>query len=224
MKIETIFEDNHLIAVIKPQGVPVQKDSSGDPDLQSLIMQHLKDKYNKPGNVFLGIVHRLDRPVGGVIVFAKTSKAASRLSEQIRENMWKKQYVTIVDGIPVPDNGFLEDYLLKDGETNTVTIVDSDVPGAKKAKLKYCTIEKNGRRSMLRIDLMTGRSHQIRVQLSSRGWPIMNDHKYNKTHVVGSNIMLWAEKLEIIHPVSKERIEFRAETPATFRLKINETF
>ncbi|HNW81889.1 MAG TPA: RluA family pseudouridine synthase [bacterium] len=221
MKIETIFEDNHLIAVVKPQGVPVQKDSSGDQDLQSLIMQHLKDKYNKPGNVFLGIVHRLDRPVGGVMVFAKTSKAASRLSEQIRQNMWKKQYVTIVEGIPFPDSGFLEDHLLKDSGTNTVTIVKSGVPGAKKAELKYQIIEKNSHISMLKIELLTGRSHQIRVQLSSRGWPIMNDHKYNKNHTVGSNIMLWAEKLEIIHPVSREQMKFNAQPPIIFREIIN---
>lgn len=216
MKIVTIFEDNHLMVVIKPQGVPVQKDSSGDPDLQTAVMDLLKSKYNKPGNVFLGIVHRLDRPVGGAVVFAKTSKAASRLSEQIRNNVWKKQYVAIVDGVPYPDSGTLEDHLIKDSSTNMVSIVDSSEKGAKKAVLKYSVIEKSNKRAMLYIDLVTGRSHQIRVQLSSRGWPIMNDHRYNSNALNGGNIMLWAHILEIKHPVSGNVMQFKAEVPEIF--------
>lgn len=216
MKIVTIFEDNHLMVVVKPQGVPVQKDSSGDSDLQTGVMEFLKHKYNKPGNVFLGIVHRLDRPVGGVIVFAKTSKAASRLSEQIRQNVWKKQYITIVEGVPDKDRGILEDYLLKNGDTNMVSIVDGSVKGAKKAVLKYSVVEKCAEKAMLRIDLVTGRSHQIRVQLSSRGLPILNDHRYNSNAVGGGNIMLWSHIIEIKHPVSGKAMQFKAEVPEIF--------
>lgn len=216
MKIVTIFEDNHLMVVVKPQGVPVQKDSSADPDLQTAVMDLLKNKYNKPGNVFLGIVHRLDRPVGGAVVFAKTSKAASRLSEQIRQNIWKKQYIAIVDGVPACSGGTLEDYLIKNSDANMVSVVDSSIKGAKKAVLKYSVIDKNDKKAILSIDLVTGRSHQIRVQLASRGWPIMNDHRYNSKAVKGGNIMLWSHIIEIKHPVSGNTMQFKAEVPEIF--------
>jgi len=147
------------------------------------------------------------------MVFAKTSKAASRLSEQIRQNSWKKQYVTVVDSVPSPDKDALEDFLLKDSQTNMVSVSKKHIRGAKKAVLKYETILKKKDRAMLRIFLVTGRSHQIRVQLSSRGWPIVNDHKYNKKYNKNEDIALWAEKIEIIHPITGEAIVFLAEIP-----------
>lgn len=204
MNIKIIYEDNHLISVVKPSGVSVQEDSSKDPDLLSEIKKHLKEKYSKPGNVFLAMVHRLDRPVGGVMVFAKTSKAASRLSDQIRRGLWKKIYLAVVDGVPEEKEGVLQDFLLKDQKNNISHVVEKETVGAKKALLKYKVINSDGLRSLLEIDLKTGRSHQIRVQLSSRGWPIVNDHKYNKVFEKGKDIALWSHSLEIIHPVTKK--------------------
>lgn len=214
MQLKILFEDNHLLVVVKPQGIAVQKnDAASADDFQSVLKDYLKKKYNKPGNVFLGIVHRLDQPVGGVMVFAKTSKAASRLSEQIRQNVWKKCYLAVVDGVPKQKNGVLEDYLVKNEATNEVYVSKKSNPKAKFARLSYKTLKVAGNRSLLEISLETGRSHQIRVQLSSRGFPIVNDHKYNKNAKIGSNIALWAYSLEIEHPVTKEKLVFSEEMP-----------
>ena len=214
MQLKILFEDNHLLVVVKPQGIAVQKnDAASTDDFQSVLKDYLKKKYNKPGNVFLGIVHRLDQPVGGVMVFAKTSKAASRLSEQIRQNVWKKRYLAVVDGVPEQKNGVLEDYLVKNEATNEVYVSKKSNPKAKFARLSYETLKAAGNRSLLEISLETGRSHQIRVQLSSRGFPIVNDHKYNKNAKIGSNIALWAYSLEIEHPVTKEKLVFSEEMP-----------
>ncbi|HQI05115.1 MAG TPA: RluA family pseudouridine synthase [bacterium] len=219
MKIEVIFEDNHLLAVVKPAGIPVQKDIGGKEDLQTILKNYLKEKYNKPGEVYLGIVHRLDQPVGGVMVFAKTSKAASRLSDQIRKNEWRKEYLAIVKGGPDSRKGYFEDYLLKDSEKNTVTVVSKETKGAKLAKLSYEIIEKTEKRTLLKILLETGRSHQIRVQLASRGFPIINDQKYSNSRYAKTrgNIALWAASLTIIHPVKGEEITFFKELPEEFR-------
>ncbi len=214
MKVNIIYEDNHLIAVVKPNGVPVQKDISRDMDLQSYIKRYLKNKHSKPGNVFLGIVHRLDRPVGGVVVFAKTSKAASRLSDQIRKHEWIKKYVAVIEGVPKKIYDHLEDDLIKDRKKNVVKVSDVLNPESKKAVLQYRTVVKNGGRSMVEIFLETGRSHQIRVQFSSRGMPIVNDFKYNPAVKTSpGNISLWAYSIEIIHPVTKENIVLTAEMP-----------
>lgn len=214
---EIIYEDNHLLVVVKPQGIPVQKAESSNDDFQSLLKDFLKRKYDKPGNVFLGIVHRLDQPVGGVMVFAKTSKAASRLSEEIRQNLWKKYYLAVVDGIPKEKKAVLEDYLVKNEATNEVSVSRKGDPKAKFARLYYETLESKNGRSLLKITLETGRAHQIRVQLSSRGLPIVNDHKYNKNAKAGSNIALWAYSLEIIHPVTKEKLVFTKEMPENMK-------
>ncbi len=216
MNIEVLYEDNHLISVVKARGVPVQEDASKDNDLLSLIKKYLKDKYNKPGKVFIGMVHRLDRPVGGVMVFAKTSKAASRLSDQIRKGLWKKTYVAVVDGVPEKAEGRLQDHLLKDNSRNISAVVEKATPGAKKALLNYSVIKSFGKRAMLKIDLETGRSHQIRVQLSSRTMPIVNDHKYNPDFERGKDIALWSLELEIIHPITKEKIVFHKDFPEEF--------
>jgi len=214
MQPQILFEDNHLLVVVKPQGIAVQKnDVASNDDFQSILKDYLKKKYNKPGNVFLGIVHRLDQPVGGVMVFAKTSKAASRLSEQIRQNVWKKCYLAVVDGIPGQKKAVLEDYLFKNEATNEVFVSKKENPKAKFARLSYETLNSKDGRSLLKITLETGRAHQIRVQLSSRGLPIVNDHKYNRNAKTGSNIALWAYSLEIEHPVTKEKLVFSAEMP-----------
>lgn len=219
MKIEVIFEDNHLLAVVKPVGIPVQKDNSEKEDLQTILKEYIKKKYGKPGEAYLGIVHRLDQPVGGVMVFAKTSKAAARLSEQIRKNEWRKEYLAVVEGSPRSKKEYIEDYLLKDPESNTVTVVRKEVKGAKLAKLSYEVIERTEKRSLLKISLETGRSHQIRVQLASRGFPIVNDHKYSNSRFAKTrdNIALWALSLTIIHPVKNEEITFFKELPEEFR-------
>jgi len=220
LKIEVIFEDNHLLAVVKPQGIPIQKDNSEKEDLQTILKEYVKNKYGKPGEAYLGIVHRLDQPVGGVMVFAKTSKAAARLSEQIRKNEWRKEYLTVVEGVPRSKNGYFEDYLLKENETNTVKVVKKEVKGAKLAKLSYELVERSEKRALLRIMLETGRSHQIRVQLSSRGFPIVNDQKYSNSRYAKTrgNIALWAASLTIIHPVKGDEMIFKAEMPEEFRI------
>ena len=215
MDLNLIYEDNHILVVVKPRGVMVQKDSTGANDFQSKLKEFLKRKYNKPGEAFLGIVHRLDQPVGGVMVFAKTSKAASRLSEQIRQHEWKKEYLAIVDGAPGQKIGVFEDYLVKDTESNRVFVSKRGDPRAKAAKLCYEVLKKarNGR-SLLKIFLETGRSHQIRVQLASRNMPIVNDHKYSRNVKFGADIALWAFAVEIIHPVTKEKMRFEEPMPA----------
>ncbi len=214
---EIIYEDNHLLVVVKPQGIPVQKAESSNDDFQSLLKDFLKRKYDKPGNVFLCIVHRLDQPVGGVMVFAKTSKAASRLSEEIRQNLWKKCYLAVVDGIPKEKKAVLEDYLVKNEATNEVSVSRKGDPRAKSARLYYETLESKNGRSLLKITLETGRAHQIRVQLSSRGLPIVNDHKYNKNSRNIADIALWAYSVEIIHPVTKEKLVFTKEMPENMK-------
>ena len=214
---EIIYEDNHLLVVVKPQGIPVQKAESSNDDFQTLLKDYLKRKYDKPGNVFLGIVHRLDQPVGGVMVFAKTSKAASRLSEEIRQNLWKKQYLAVVDGVPKEKKAVLEDWLIKNEEKNEVYVSKKGDPKAKFARLSYETLQSKNGRSLLKITLETGRAHQIRVQLSSRGLPIVNDHKYNKNSKNIADIALWAYSVEIIHPVTKEKLVFSKEIPENMR-------
>ncbi|MGI6394175.1 MAG: RluA family pseudouridine synthase [bacterium] len=213
MKIEVIYEDNHLLAVVKPQGIPVQKDIGKKEDLQTILKSYLKEKYNKPGNIYLGIVHRLDQPVGGVILFAKTSKAASRLSEQVKNNEWEREYLAVVDGIPKEKKGELKDYLLKNSETNTVSVVSKETKKAKFAKLKYEVIEKSNAKALVKISLETGRSHQIRVQFANSGHPIANDQRYNREAQKGKEIALWAFSLTVIHPVKNEKLTFSKEMP-----------
>lgn len=211
MKINIIYEDNHLLVVEKPINIPVQEDSSKDKDLLTILKEYLKDKYNKPGNVYLGLVHRLDRPVGGIMVFAKTSKAASRLSNQIRENKFIKIYNAIVCG-NINENGKLEDYLLKDTKTNIVKI---DKNG-KKAILYYKKLNEKDNLSLVEIKLETGRSHQIRVQMSNYGYPLYGDQKYNKKAIVHEQIALFAKKLSFYHPITNELLTFELDLPKEY--------
>ena len=209
MNFKVIYEDNHIIVVEKPPNIPSQGDKTEDTDMLTIIKEYLKEKYNKPGNVYLGLVHRLDRPVGGVMIFAKTSKAASRLSNQVREKVFKKEYLAIVDGKPEKNNGTLENYLLKNEKTNTSRIVKENTPGSKYAKLEYEVLKYNEKidLSLLKILLHTGRHHQIRVQLAGMGHSICGDQKYG-TRGRGKQISLWAYKLTIEHPITKESMTF----------------
>lgn len=209
INLKIIYEDNHIIVVEKPANIPSQGDKTGDLDMLTIIKAYLKEKYNKPGNVYLGLVHRLDRPVGGVMVFAKTSKAASRLSEQVREKVFKKKYLVIVNGKFEEKKGTLKDYLLKNERLNKSRVVEEGTKNSKYAELDYEVLkyDKEQNLSLLKIDLLTGRHHQIRVQLSSRDHSIYGDAKYNGR---GSTrqLYLWAYELTIQNVISKEEMTF----------------
>ena len=206
--INIIFEDNHLLVVEKPINIPVQEDSSKDLDLLTILKEYLKEKYNKPGNVYLGLVHRLDRPVGGVMVFAKTSKCASRLSNQIRENKFNKIYYAVVEN-NINSYGVLENKLLKDTKHNIVKVDDK----GKLSKLEFKKIDTKDNLNLIEIKLYTGRSHQIRVQLSYNGNPLYGDQKYNKNSIVGEQLALFSKRLEFYHPISNELVSFELPLP-----------
>ena len=201
--INIIYEDNHLLVVEKPVNIPVQADDSKDLDFLTMIKEYIKKRDNKPGNVYLGLVHRLDRPVGGIMVFAKTSKCASRLSEQVRNRSFKKTYFAVVEG-KIEKEGTFKDYLLKDKKTNIVKVDDS----GKEAILNYKLEDYKDNLSLVKINLETGRSHQIRVQFSSRNHALYGDNKYNKNAKVGEQIALFAQKIEFIHPTTKDKMVF----------------
>ena len=216
-----LYEDNHLLVVEKPENLPVQADASGDADLLSLCKAYIKETYHKPGDAYLGLVHRLDRPVGGVMVFAKTSKAAGRLTSQFKDRTAHKRYVAIVDG-NAPASSECVDWLYKDERTNTTCVVPEGTDGAKKAILRYRTLARQNGTSILDVELLTGRPHQIRVQLSSRGLPILGDMRYNPNAKPGTQIRLWAYTLTVKHPTLGEPMTFWSipawrEYPAVLR-------
>lgn len=216
---EIVYEDNHVILVIKPFNIPTQSDITGDPDLLTMVKDYLKRKYDKPGNVYLGMVHRLDRPVGGLVLFAKTSKAASRLSEQFRRNSIKKEYVAVVLGTPREKQTTLVHYLLKDKDKNKTRAYKNEQPGAKRAELSYHVTRMKGKFSLLRIQPKTGRPHQIRTQLSAVGHPIIGDVKYGAPEpLLDKNIFLYAVSLEFEHPVKKETMYFEIDQPGDWPL------
>lgn len=206
--INIIYEDNHLLVVEKPINIPVQEDSSKDLNFLTLLKDFIKKRDNKPGNVFLGLVHRLDRPVGGIMVFAKTSKCASRLSEQVRNRTFKKTYFAIVEG-KVEEKATLIDKLLKDTRNNIVRV---DKNG-KESILNYEFIDYKDNLSLVKINLKTGRSHQIRVQFSSRGHALYGDQKYNSNAIVGEQIALFANSITLNHPITKEELTFELDLP-----------
>ena len=209
--VGVVYEDNHLLVVVKPPNMPTQADASGDPDLHSTMKAYIAEKYQKPGAVYLGLVHRLDRPVGGLVVLARTSKAADRLSAQVREKTLARQYVAAVQG-SAPAQRELTDWLLKDERTNTVRAVAPGTPGAKDAMLRYACCGGAGGLSLLRVKLYTGRSHQIRVQLSHSGLPIWGDARYGGGRP-GEQIALWGAHLGLVHPTKKEEMHFDALPP-----------
>lgn len=212
--VKVLYEDNHLLVVQKPVNILSQGDDTNDKDMVNLLKNYVKEKYNKPGNVFIGLVHRLDRPVGGVMVFAKTSKAASRLSEQVRNKSFKKTYRAVIHGTMNKKEDTLKDYLYKNKKTNMVSVVSKNYKDAKNAELDYKTLQSKDNFSLVQIDLKTGRPHQIRVQFSSRKHPLFGDQRYGQSvNKVGQQIALWSYKIEITHPTTKEKMEFICEPP-----------
>ena len=207
--LKVLYEDNHIIVVIKPYNIPSQSDKTNDIDMLSLVKEYIKEKYQKPGNVYVGLVHRLDRPVGGIMVFAKTSKAASRLSESIRNKSFSKTYLAVVNGKFEKQNGILENYLWKDEALNMSKVVSKDKRGAKLARLTYEVLAEKNDLSLVNINLETGRHHQIRVQFSNAGHSLYGDQKYGKDSM-GKQIALWAYRLEFKHPVKDEIMKFEA--------------
>lgn len=200
-KIKILYEDNHIIVVVKPVNILVQADITKDVDMLTLIKKYLKEKYNKPGNVYLGLVHRLDRPVGGAMVFARTSKAAARLSEMIRNSSFKKTYLAVVCG-NLKGNGEFVDNIVNDEFK-----VSIDASG-KLSKLKYQVIASTQNLSLVKINLITGRKHQIRAQFAYHGYPLWGDQKYNDNASSGEQIALWAVNIKFKHPVRDEIMNF----------------
>lgn len=204
-KIEVLYEDNHIIVVVKPPNVLSQADSTKDIDMLTIVKEYIKEKYNKKGNVYLGLVHRLDRPVGGVMIFARSSKAASRMTEMIKNHEFTKKYLAVVRGTLKEREGFFEDYLLK--EENGNAIVTTKEKG-KYSKLNYKVLKESKRDnlSVVEIELLTGRHHQIRVQFASRGICLYGDQRYGVQD--NKQIALWAYSLTIIHPTLKKEMTF----------------
>ncbi len=210
--LNVFYEDNHIIVVEKPPNVLSQGDKTGDEDMLCLVKKYIKHKYNKPGEVYMGLVHRLDRQVGGIMVFARTSKAASRLCAQVRNRSFEKNYIGVIHGVPKLLSGTLKNYLLKDNNKNIVKSVPSSTAGAKEAILHYKVLNIAGGLSRVIIKLVTGRPHQIRVQFSIRGYPLYGDVKYGNTGDKG-RIALWASALSFYHPTLKNRITFKSMPP-----------
>ena len=212
--MKVIYEDNQIIVVEKSPNIPSQSDKTGDIDVLTMVKRYIKEKYNKPGEVYIGLVHRLDRPVGGVMVFARTSKSASRLSEQVRNKTLKKTYIAVVDGKFSEPKGILENYLYKDERNNMSKVVAKEKKNAKLAKLEYEVLDYDEKRnsSTVKIKLHTGRHHQIRVQFANFGHSLYGDQKYG-TRGKGKQIRLWAYELEFEHPVKKEMVTFKSVPP-----------
>ena len=213
--MQVLYEDNHIIVVYKESGEIVQGDKTGDKPLSETIKAWIKEKYAKPGNVFLGVVHRLDRPVSGLVVFAKTSKALSRLNDMFRKGEVRKTYWAMVQTPPAEPEGTLTNWLVRNEKQNKSYAYDHEVPNAKKAILEYKTVGQTEHYTLLEVNLLTGRHHQIRCQLSAIGCPIKGDLKYGarRSNPDGS-ISLLSRTVEFIHPVSKENISVVSPLPA----------
>ena len=215
--LKILFEDNHLLALLKPAGLATMGVAAGEDSLLNQARQYIKTRYAKPGNVYLGVVSRLDEPVSGVVVFARTSKAAARLSEQFRGRSVEKIYWAIVEGSIKPPSGQWNDYLLKDEPRRRMRRVGSEESGGQPARLEYRLLERLAAGSLVEISLHTGRKHQIRVQFADRGWPILGDRKYGATQPFPAGIALHSRRLAFDHPVSKQRIELEAPVPVPWR-------
>jgi 23S rRNA pseudouridine1911/1915/1917 synthase len=217
LHLDILYEDNHCLAVLKPAGVPSTHFDGGAETVDRAVKSYLKSKYQKPGNVFLGIIHRLDKPVSGVLLFARTSKAAARLAEQFREGTVEKVYWAVVEGEVNPVAGTLEDWLMKDDEARRVVVVPRQTDGARQALLHYQRRGSHGGLSWLELSPQTGRTHQLRVQLAHRGHPIYGDAKYGSIRTFGAAIALHARSLTFLHPVRYEPITLLAPLPQTWR-------
>lgn len=215
--IKIIYEDNHIIIAEKPINILSQSDKTNDSDMLNMLKAYLKKKYRKLGAVYLGLVHRLDRPVGGVMVFAKTSKAASRISKSIRSMELRKTYYAVVRGKPDLETGKLENYLIKDEKTNIVRVVREGTGESKQAILRYNLIDTKDDLSLMKIRLYTGRPHQIRVQLAYFGHPIYGDQKYGAdVNTTGQQLALWSYEICLEHPVKKENLSFSSLPPDVY--------
>lgn len=208
-----LYEDNHIIVVLKPQNIASCPDESGDVSLFDTVKEYIRVKYEKPGNVYLGLVHRLDRPTGGVMVFAKTSKAAARLTAQMKDGGFEKRYFAVLCGVPQKDEGVLENYLRKNSLNNMVYVCTPSEEGAKAAKLQYRICEKRGELALAEIKLFTGRTHQIRVQTAAINCPVYGDMRYGGEKAVKGKLALWAYSLKFTHPTTGEVMRFIAEPP-----------
>ena len=208
-----LFEDTHIIVVLKPQNVACCPDESGDDNLLDCVKRYIKTTYNKPGNAFAGLVHRLDRPTGGVMVFAKTSKAAARLSAQLKDKDFEKRYLAVLCGTLSKKKGTLENYLRKNSVNNTVYVCTQTEEGAKLAALEYEVKDERDGLSLVDINLLTGRTHQIRVQTSAINAPVYGDMRYGGEKAVKGKLALWAYSLRFTHPGPGERLRFIAEPP-----------
>ena len=212
--IDIVYEDNHIIVVLKPQGVPTCGDESGDDSLLEGVRRYLKVTYEKPGNVYVGLIHRLDRPTGGVMVFAKTSKAASRLSEQMRGGDFEKKYFAVLVGTPKEPQKTLVNYLKKNPVNNMVYLCPPTTDGAKMASLDYRVLQEREGLCLAEVRLHTGRTHQIRVQMAGIGHPVYGDVRYGGENAKKGWLALWAYSLSFTHPVTKERMRFMVQPPA----------
>lgn len=222
--MEVIYEDNHIIIVNKAVGEIVQGDKTGDEPLSEIVKKWLKEKYSKPGNVFCGVVHRIDRPVSGVVVFAKTSKALSRLNEMIRKGELHKTYYALVEGYPKMHENILEDMLVSNSKLNKTFVAIEGQKGAKKSILQYKVVAKGEKYSLLEIKLITGRKHQIRCQLAALGHPIKGDLKYGaRRSNPDGGISLHASRVEFLHPISKKIILSEAPMPIDMRKVLTDT-
>ena len=216
--LQVLYEDNHIIAVNKPACMLVQGDVTGDISLMDHVKEYIKVKYNKPGDVFLGLIHRIDRPVSGVVLFARTSKGASRLSEQFRRHLTQKTYYAVVESVPFLEKGDLVDWLIKDESRNVVSIGREDMAGAQWAKLSYKLIAQSDGKALLEVEPMTGRPHQIRVQLSHMGCPIVGDIKYGASAPLpDKSIALCAMAMVFETATTKEVVRAETKVPTTWQ-------
>jgi len=207
--VKVLYEDNHILMTYKPAGILSQEDATGAPDMLTILKEYLKNKYHKPGNVYLGLVHRLDRPVAGLMLIAKTTKAASRISEQIRNRTVEKYYRACLNGAIQPEKGTLKGIIIKDSSVNRARLTDNlSEKDAKEAELDYRMLSCKDSISLVEIHLKTGRTHQIRLQLSEAGFPIIGDRKYGEDRPGPGDICLESYKMAFDHPTSKERLTF----------------
>jgi 23S rRNA pseudouridine1911/1915/1917 synthase len=217
--LDVLFEDNHCLAVAKPAGVPSTHYEGREETLDRIAKTYLKDRYQKPGNVFLGIVHRLDKPTSGVLLFARTSKSAARLARQFREGSIEKVYWAVVEGEVDRQAGSLEDWLLKDEQRGRVEIVEPRTPGSRQALLHYHRRAVHGGLTLLEVRPQTGRTHQLRVQLAHHGHPIVGDARYGAVRTFAPGIALHARSLTFLHPIRTEPIVLTADVPRSWRGK-----
>ena len=213
-ELELLYEDNHLIVVLKPQNIASCPDDSMDMNMLDMVKEYVRKKYDKKGNVYIGLVHRLDRPTGGVMVFAKTSKAAGRLSGQMREGGFEKRYLAVLVGAPSPESGTLTGWMKKNTVNNMVYLCPQGTDGAKEASLDYRVLGQEKGLALTEIKLHTGRSHQIRVQTAGINHPVYGDMRYGGEKAHKGKLALWAYSLSFRHPVTDEKLRFLCEPPA----------